>query len=1067
MNIYLIKNFKRKKKSLQGVKSIYALSRVLMVLFLCIGSIQMVNAQGNTKKITGKVIDETGEAIAGASVATPDKSIGTATDIDGNFTLNVPPNTAIIISYLGYENERVSIGSKNHYEITLRENTQLLDEVVVVGYGTQKKATLTGAVVAVQSEELMLTKNTNIQNMLTGKLPGVRNIQKTSEPGQFTNHFDIRGLGSPLLIVDGVPRGDFARMDPNEVESISILKDASAAVYGMRAANGVVLITTKKGEQGKTKIEYSAYYGIQVPAEMLHPLGSRDRAILYNETTMRSNSNPMITYDDAYFERVARGEMPSTDWYSAVLANSAPEQKHNLSVSGGKDKVDYYINFGFTDQGSFFKTNSANYNRYNLRSNLNANITKDLKASLKLNMVMDETNRQNMSTWEIFKMLWRAKPTDELYANGTAPYFAKPDVEFNPAAVTHPELAGFVKNQKNIFQSNMALEYSVPYVKGLSAQVAFSYDKTYNDNTTFKKEYDEYLYNAVTEQYEAVARRNSKTNLNRSYDQSYTTLWNARLNYRNTFSEKHNVTATLLYEEGYRRGGYGISAFREFEIPLPYLFVGNAENQQGNGGGIDENASRAFVGKLNYDYAGKYIAQLAFRYDGSSKFPKDKQWGFFPSVELGYRISEEAFIKDNFSFVHNVKFRGSWGRLGDDATSNFQFIEGFDYPQSYHNRQNLPRGSVFGNTFVNAIGFRNAPNMDLTWSTSDLFNLGIDVDLWNKLFGFTVDLFQRNRDGLMAAPSAIIPDTFGSGISNANLEADLTKGFEVELRHYNRIGDFRYHANGSVSMTRSMWTKRVMPDRSHSRDYWRNNYIDRYRDIWFGRGAAGVYKSYSEIANSIYANSGSLPGDPIYEDWNGDGIINGEDDYPIFTTTSAGSGLPGGINDGRNYPLMYFSLNLGGQWKWFDFNLLFQGASMANVGYGEQLLKPLEWDGNALDILFDRWHPVDPKKDPYDPSNEWISGYYPYGKTRASENSAFTIQDGTYLRLKSAELGFTAPKNRFFTKVGIKELRVYVNAYNLLTFTGVRGLDPEKPNETYGYLYPLNRTFNFGGSISF
>ena len=1064
MNIRLSKNLKQEKKPFSKGSNTFL--RVWMVLFLYTGCFQLAFAQNSTKEITGRIIDESGETIIGANIDVSGQSNGTITNIDGFFSLTVPAKATLNISYIGYLSQKIVIGDKSHYEIILTVDNKILDEVVVVGYGTQKKATLTGAVVAVQSEELMLTKNTNIQNMLTGKLPGVRNIQKTSEPGQFTNQFDIRGLGSPLLVVDGVPRGDFARMDPNDVESISILKDASAAIYGIRAANGVVLVTTKKGEQGKAKIEYSGYYGIQVPAEMLHPLGSRDRAILYNETTMRSNSSPLITYDDAYFERLANGELPNTDWYSAVLGNSAPEQKHNLSVSGGKDNVDYYINFGFTDQGSFFKTNSANYNRYNLRSNLNAKITKDLKASLKLNMIMDETNRQNMSTWEIFKMLWRAKPTDELYANGTAPYFAKPDVEFNPAAVTHPDLAGFVKNQKNIFQSNMALEYDVPFIKGLSTHVAFSYDKTFNDNTTFKKEYDEYLYNAVTEKYEAVARRNSKTNLNRSFDQSYTTLWNARLNYHNTFSE-HNVAAMVLYEESYRRGGYGISAFREFEIPLPYLFVGNAENQQGNGGGIDENASKAFVGKLNYDYAGKYLAQFAFRYDGSSKFPKNKQWGFFPSVELGYRISEESFIKNNLSFTDNIKLRGSWGRLGDDSTSNFQFIEGFDYPQSYHNRQNLPRGSVFGNTFVNAIGFRNAPNLDLTWSTSDMFNIGIDVDLWNRLFGFSVDLFQRNRDGLMAAPSAIIPDTFGSGISNANLEADLTKGFEVELRHHNRIGQFRYHANGFVSLTRSMWTKRVMADRSHSRDYWRNNYIDRYRDIWFGRGAAGVYQSYDEIANSIYANSGSLPGDPIYEDWNGDGIINGEDDYPIFTTTSAGSGLPGGINDGRNYPLMNFSINLGGQWKWFDINLLFQGATMSNIGYGEQLLKPLEWDGNALDILFDRWHPVDPKKDPYDPTNTWVSGYYPYGKTRASENSAFTIQDGTYLRLKSAELGFTAPKNRYFEKVGVKGLRVYVNAYNLLTFTGVRGLDPEKPNETYGYLYPLNRTFNFGGSITF
>ena len=1068
MNIYLIKNFKR-KKSLQKRKSLSALSRVLMVLFLCIGCLQVVNAQSTTKKITGKVIDETGSAVIGASVTTPDRSIGTATDVDGNFTLNVPSNTAIVVSYLGYQSERVSIGAKNHYEITLKEDTQSLDEVLVVGYGTQKKATITGAVVAVTNKELVTTKSPNVQNMLTGKLPGVRNIQKTAEPGQFTNQFDIRGLGSPLLVVDGVPRGDLARMDPNDIESISVLKDASAAIYGVRAANGVVLITTKNGERGKAKIEYSAYYGVQTPAEILRPLQSRDRAILANELTMRSTTDPRKEYSAEYFERLARGEMPDTDWYDAVLKNTSPQQQHNISFAGGSEKVDYYVNFGYTDQGSFFRTNSANYNRYNLRSNLNAQITKDLKAGIRLNALTDETNRQYMSSWEVFKQLWRSRPVDQIYANDTAPYYHRPEVEFNPAAVIDPDLSGFVKDKRNIFQSNMSLEYTAPFLKGLKAKAMFSYDRTYNDNSSFRKEYNEYRYNAVSGNYDVASTRNSKTELRRVFNTSFSTLWNAQINYNNIFAEKHNVGALILFEEGYSQG-YDFSAKRFFEIPIPYLFAGNSENQEGTGGGLSENVSQGLVGKFNYDYAGKYIAEFSFRYDGSSKFPKGKQWGFFPSILMAYRVSEEAFFKNALPFVQNLKLRGSWGRLGDDGASNFQFIEGFDYPQSYHNRQNLARGSVFGNTFVNALGFRNAPNPDLTWYTADMINIGIDADLWNGLFGFSFDLFRRDRDGLLDTPAVVVPATFGTGISQANLNADRTSGFEVELKHRNKINDFRYHVSAMMSITRSMWTKRLMPDRSNSYDYWRNNYIDRYKDIWFGKGSNGTYGSYDEIANSIYAGAGTLPGDPIYEDWNGDGVINDRDNHPIATTTNSDNngGLPGtNLNNSRNYPLMNFSSTLGGQWKCLDFNLLFQGAAMSTIGYGEQLLNPLSWDGNALDLLYDRWHPVDPDVDPYDPTTKWVSGYYPYGRTRAEETSKFNLQDGTYLRLKSAEIGVTIPKNRLFEKTGIKNMRLYVNAYNLVTFTGVKGLDPEKPSETYGYLYPLNRTFNFGGSVTF
>jgi TonB-linked SusC/RagA family outer membrane protein len=1033
----------------------------------------VVQGFAQTKTVTGTVTDkQTGEEIIGASVAIAGTAKGTVTNVDGHFSLSdVPANAVLTVSYIGYVPQRITVGNQSAISVQMEEDIASLEEVVVVGYGVQRKATLTGSVVAVNSEQIVATKNLNVQNMLTGKLPGLRVIQKTSEPGQFTNQFDIRGLGNPLLIVDGVPRGDMPRMDPNDIESVSILKDASAAIYGVRAANGVVLITTKSGERGKAKIEYSGYYGIQVPAEILQPINAYDRALLYNETTMRNTTAPVKTYDEEYFRQLSNGELPNTDWYGEVLRSTAPQQQHNISISGGSDKIDYYVNLGYNDQGSFFKTNSANYQRYNLRSNINAQITKDLKAGVKLSMMMDETNRQNIASTEIFKMLWRSRPNDPVFANNTAPYYYHPDVEWNVAASIHPELDGYVSNIKNMFQSNMFLEYDVPFIKGLKARVMYSYDKTYDDNTNFKQEYNEYRYIASNNTYQTYTR-NSKTNLRRQYNNSYTTLFNAQLNYVNTFADVHNVNALFLYEESYNQG-YDFNAFRYFDIPIPYLFAGNTTDQEGVGSGLSESANKALIGRMNYDFAGKYLLELAFRYDGSSKFPKGKQWGFFPSVQLGYRISEEAFFKDKFSFINNLKIRGSWGKLGDDnlgdSSTQFLFIEGYDYPQSSHNRGTLPRGYVFGNTFINALGFRNAPNYDVTWYASTIKNIGFDADLWNGLFGVTLEFFQRDRNGLLDTPSIIVPGTFGAGISKANLNADRNKGFELELRHFNRVNkDLSYNISGHVTMTRAMLTKKVQPERSNSYDYWRNNLVGRYTDIWFGKSAAGTYQSYEEIANSIYAGAGTLPGDPIYEDWNGDGVIDDRDNHPIATTTSSNANLPSdNTSDVRNYPLMNFGLTLGGQWKWIDFNFLFQGAAMSYVAFGEQLREPLAWDGNALELLYDRWHPADPDKDPYDPTNQWISGYYPYGKTRAEPNSEFNIQNGAYVRLKNVELGFTLPRNIVTGKLGVKNLRLFVNAYNLLTITGVRGLDPEKPSETGGYIYPLNRTFNFGGTLTF
>ena len=1018
------------------------------------------------KTVSGKVTDATGSPLPGVSIVIKGTTQGIITDFDGAYRFsNVPSGTTLIFSFVGMKPQEITVKEKDVINVQMVEETIGIEEVVAVGYGTQKKATLTGSVVSVKGEEIMTTKNTNIQNMLTGKVPGVRVIQKTSEPGVFTNQFDIRGLGSPLLVVDGVPRGDLPRMDPNDIESVSVLKDASAAVYGVRAANGVILVTTKKGERGKAKIEYSMYYGIQTPAEILDPIGARDRAILFNEITMRSTDNPTLTYNEAYFEELAKGERPDTDWYGLVMRKTAPQQQHNISISGGSEKIDYYVNFGYADQGSFFRTNSANYNRYNLRTNFNAQITKNLKAGINLNMIMDETNRQNIASQQIFATLWRSRPDDPLFANNTEGYYYHPDDVPNVVAFIHPELAGFAQDKKNIFQSNMTLEYKVPFVKGLSLKGMFSYDRTFNDNSNFNRLFNEYRYNASNNTYLPYSRTNTDatiTTLRRSYSTGFTSLWHVSLNYDRTFAENHHVSGSFYHEESYGQG-YDFNAQREFEIPIPYLFAGNSEKQIGNGSGLSESANKAYIGKFNYEYKGKYLFEYAFRYDGSSKFPSTKQWGFFPSYFLGWRVSEESFMRNNLPYINNLKIRFSYGKMGDDGAANFQFVEGFDYPASGSNIT-LPNGYVFGNKYTNAFGFRNAPNPNITWYTATMKNLGLDADFWNGLLGFSGDMFQRDRDGLLDTPSVVVPGTFGAGISQANLNGDRTKGFEIELRHRYKINNFSYNVSGFVSMTRSMLTKKVQPNRSNSYDYWKNNQVGRYNDIWFGKSADHQYTSYEEIANSIYAGAGTLPGDYLYEDWNGDGVIDDRDDHPIATTTNPNENYSGQ----RNYPLMNFGFTIGAAYRGFDLNVLMQGAAMSYVSYGGQLLEPLAWNGNALGLLFNRWHPVDPNKDPYDPSSEWLPGYYGYGKSRPDTRSEFAFQKGDYLRLKSIELGYTVPSQKLFLKrLGVQHFRVFVNAYNLLTFSNVRGVDPEKPAEMDGYLYPLNKTFNFGGSITF
>ncbi|MBO9152400.1 TonB-dependent receptor [Chitinophaga sp. GCM10012297] len=1018
-------------------------------------------------KITGKVTSEKGEPLPGVTVQVKGTSNGALTNGDGNFSITAPSaNVTLVISFMGFVSQEVQVTSAAPLDIVLKEDNKSLNEVVVVGYGQQQKVTLTGAVATVSNKEIVTTKNQNVQNMLTGKVPGLRVIQNTSEPGDFTNQFDIRGFGAPLIVIDGVPRGNIQRLDPNEIESISVLKDASAAVYGVRAANGVVLITTKSGgTSGKARIDYSMYYGLQKPSGLPSPLDAVDRFTIFNEQSMHNINSPTWVFPEDIIAPYRDGTKQSTDWYGEVMRDYAPQQYHNLSVNGNAGKkMDYFVNLGYTEQGGFWKSNSLKYKRYNLRSNLNAQITDRLTASLRLNAILDQKDSPYRDSWEIFKNLWRSHPDDPYYANNDPKYLYHNLADYHPGAIADDLVSGFKKRNSKTFMSTFSLEYKVPYIDGLVAKGMFSYDATINDNTNYQKEFSVYEYNEAGDIYVPYKYQIPNT-LNRSYAVLPGTLMQFSLNYNRTFARLHNMSVLALYEES---EGTGDSFFaqRELTIPLPYLFAGNSANQIGNNntGSVFKNANRGLVGKVHYDFNSKYLLDFSFRYDGSSRFPPGKQWGFFPAVSAGWRISEEAFMKGNQSlaFIDNLKIRGSYGEMGDDGASSFQFISGYDYPASGGNSQALAAGYLFGDKWVSSLGFRNSPNMNITWYKVRTLNLGLDANFWKGLLGVTVDVFRRDREGLLANRLLSLPGTFGANLPQENLNSDMNKGFELMLTHNNTIGrDFRYNLSGNIALTRAMrkYIERARDGNSYSN--WRNNYTNRYNDVWFGWGYNGQYSSYDEIAKyPVYTGRSVLPGDYIYEDWNGDGVIDDMDRHPIATTVNP---TAGDFRDKDSYPLMTFGLTMGAEYKGFDLNLLWQGGAMSYAAFGEMYQTISQ---NALDFFMDRWHPEDPTMDPYNPSTKWIPGRNAYTGTVYDINSERGIQNCNYLRLKTVELGYSLPA-RWINKVGIQDLRVYVNGYNMLTFTKAIGIDPEHPTDLYGYLYPLNKTVNFGASIRF
>lgn len=1020
-------------------------------------SVSLVNgiAQDVKRKISGTVKDSNGEPLIGVTISVKGTTNGTITDIDGNFSLTISSDNALIqVSYVGYLSQELRVKADNPVSITLIEDTKTLDEVVVVGYGVQKKITLTGSVSAIQGKEVAATKNQNLQNMLTGKIPGLRIVQSTAEPGSLENSIQIRGLGSPLIVIDGVPRDNMGRLDPNDVESVSVLKDASAAVYGVRGANGVLLITTKKGTKDKLELQYSGNIGWQIPSGLPKTVNAIDYMTLRNEKTMHNIDKPQLSFTDEHFAPFLDGTKQSTDWYKEVIRSMAPQTQHTLSATGGGEKSSYYFSLGYQNQESFLRSNDLNYDRYNVRANLTSKIAKRITVGLSISGISEQTKKPYESVEMITRAFWRMKPTESVYANNNPEYYNSmgTDERDNPVAMMYQDVSGYNQQKNNWFQSTFDATYDVPYIEGLQVKGMFSYDYYLSDNTIFRKEYKIYEYESDKDNYKPSTKQ-APNNLKREHFSRQNVLWNISLNYNHTFAKDHSVSGLLLLEQIHKKGD-NFYALRNLSIPLDRLMAGDSDQQVGwqSTNNLYEDVSRGFIGRFNYAYQSKYLAEFSFRNDGSSKFPPKHRWAFFPSGSLGWRISEETFWKDSpLSFINNFKLRGSYGKMGDDGAMDYQFYSGYEYPAPSTPRK-LAGGYIFDGKYVTAVQPKDIANELITWYEYKMLNVGVDFEAWNGLLGASFDIFDRNGEGLLATRLGSLPGVVGASLPQENIETDRNRGFELELSHRNKVNDLSYNLVGSVSFARAYWRYKEKAKAGNSYENWKDNEAYRWKDRWRAYESNGRIQSWNDIYNSpIYVDKGTLPGDYIYEDWNGDGIISSDDRYY-------------NANGGR--PTLSYGLTMGADYKNFDLNILLQGAALNSVSYTEQLRDPSWSNGGMLEQFLDRWHPVDPNADPYDPNLEWVSGHFAYTGSLPDENSKFNMQNASYLRLKSIELGYTIP-SAIIKKAGLASARFYVNGYNLLTFTKLKYVDPEHPSSSWGYLYPLNKTFSVGVNIKF
>jgi TonB-linked SusC/RagA family outer membrane protein len=791
---------------------------------------------------------------------------------------------------------------------------------------------------------------------------------------------------------------------------------------------------------------------------------------LYNEKSMNNIDGGSIIYGEDDFEAFRTGARRSSDWNSLLISDFSPQTQHDLSVTGGNEKTQYYIGGGYLFQEGIFKSGDLNYDKINLRSNITTELRPGLTFNINLSGIADERNTPYSSSVDIIRNYWRQGVLFPAYADpeNTMLSYEGLDLEENTVAKMTSDVSGYRKFKQKYFQSSAALNFDFGTVssslEGLSAKALMSYDFRNDDNTIFRREYYQYAFDPLTDSYiSKLYNASSPNRLRRELFSRQQWLGQFLLNYNRSIGSNHEITGLLGWESQNRKGD-NFYAQRDLAFAMEYLLGGSNENQvSGMLPGVDDiyNISNSAVfGRANYAFGDRYIAEFQFRYDGSSKFVQDNQWGFFPSGSIGWRVSEEPFFRSisALSFVDQFKLRASYGVTADDGSLGYDWYAGYLYPATSGNAENgyynqYAPGYTFGGQFVNGVSLI-VPNESITWWEAKTFNVGVDFEAWSGKFGFSADYFDRRREGLFANRTGEVPTVVGTGAPRENLNSDRQYGFDLELSHRNTIGEISYKVRAIGTITRRQHLTAVEKGPwGNSYDQWRNdNLTQRFQGVQFGYEGAGRYTGWEDIWNyPIYKERDLLPGDYKYLDWNGDGEINGQDEHPFAYDQT---------------PWMNFSLAYEAAYRNFDLNFLFQGTALGSMQYQEPLYQI--WGpngGGTLEQYLDRWHPTDPLADPYDPETQWVDGYYGYTGNYPRGNSEFNRVSTAYLRLKSIEVGYTLGNKR--RSPSSMNVRVFANAYNLFTITGVKFVDPEHPDDELGRLYPLNKTYTVGVSAQF
>lgn len=1006
------------------------------------GANSQQSAAQQQKKVTGKVKDEKGEPLPGVNIVVKGTTNGTITDFDGNYSLNVTDNAVLAFTFVGFITQEVAVGNQVTINVTLREDIKSFEEVVVVGFGTQKKVNMTGAVSAVKIDEKITSRTlTNVSSGMQGMVPGLAVSQNSGMAGKNDVSLMIRGLGTvnnanPLIVVDGMPDVDINRLNMNDIESISVLKDAtSSAVYGSRAANGVILITTKSGKgQDKTRINVSSSYAMEHPTKAYSFMADYPRALTLHQRnslvgTLRSNLN----FKDGTIDQwLALGMIdplryPNTDVWDIIMRNGQV-QNHNVSASGSNDKSNFFISVGVMDEKGLQINND--YTRYNARFNYDYKLRDNMNVGAKfagnwskytyaLDDGFTDDNSSNTAGFDMQYAISGITPYDPAtgYFGGVMAY-SEDAQAYNPYTLYINNL-----NYQNRQEANVSGYWDWSPIKGLTARV--DYALNYYNQFRWSANMPNRSYNFQTQSFGSRVYVGENAGVGNYTNTGYKTQLNGRLDYNVTIATNHEFSALFVYSEEYWYNRYQMSSRNDRLHPSLHEIDAALTEIMGTGGNSNEEGLLSYIGRLNYSAFSKYLFEANFRYDGSSKFLDGRRYGFFPSASVGWRFTEENFIKPlTDGWLTSGKFRFSYGGLGNNSGVG-----------RYEQQETLEAGHyMIGGNIAKGLVYSQMVNKMLSWESTYVMNMGLDLGFLDNRLTAELDYYDRlTVDMLRPSDMSLLL----SGAYNAprqNIGELRNRGVEGNFTWRDKIKDFNYSVNLNASYNTTVlekwneflgkgWVFLNMP----------YHFLYTYED-------SGIAQTWQDVYSAT--PQGASPGDILRKDINGDGRITGEDKkaYPRIQ---------------RDRPTTNFAMNFNASWKGFDLAVLLQGAA-GRKNYWINIYNNVNFGAQRYASTWDHWNK------PWNWENR--NGEWPrLGGNANREETSFWLDDLSYIRLKNIQLGYTLPKN-WLQKVGIDNVRIYGTTENLATLTKFRGLDPEKMGHASD-AYPLNKSFSLGINI--